>query len=118
MGLISDDLNAKIVFAGMRFFIASLLLFLITKFVIKKSLKVNKKNMLNLLLLGILQTGLQYFFFYNGLSHTSGIKSAVFSSIETFFVVLFAHFIYPDDKINFRKLIGLVLGFGGIFWLI
>lgn len=114
IGLRADDFYGKIVFAGMRFFTASLLLFVITKWGMKISLKVNKKTLLDLFILGLFQTALQYFFFYNGLAHTTGIKGSVLGSIGTFFVVLFAHFIYHDDKMDIRKVIGLITGFGGI----
>ncbi len=114
IGLSSDDLYGKVVFAGMRFFLASIILFIIIRYVMKFSLRINKKQFLLFLSLGILNTSLQYFFFYNGLANVSGIKGSVLGSISTFFIVLFAHFIYRNDKINIRKIIGLIAGFGGI----
>jgi drug/metabolite transporter (DMT)-like permease len=42
------------------------------------------------------------------------MKAAILQSSSTFFVVLLAHFIYKNDKINNRKVIGLVTGFLGI----
>lgn len=114
IGLRADDLYGKVIFAGMRFFVAAIFLFLLIKWVIKIPIKVNKKVLLELFILGMLQTALQYFFFYNGLAYTSGMKGSVLSSISTFFVVLFAHFIYTDDKIDTNKMLGLILGFGGI----
>lgn len=114
IGLRADDLYGKVIFAGMRFFVAAIFLFLLIKWVIKIPIKVSKKVLLELFILGMLQTALQYFFFYNGLAYTSGMKGSVLSSISTFFVVLFAHFIYTDDKIDTNKMLGLILGFGGI----
>ncbi len=80
----------------------------------KISLRINKKQFLSFFGLGVMQTTLQYFFFYNGLANVSGIKGSVLGSISAFFVVLFAHFIYSNDKINLRKIIGLMAGFGGV----
>lgn len=60
-----------------------------------------------------MQTTLQYFFFYNGLANVSGIRLRT-GFYQCFFVVLFAHFIYSNDKINLRKIIGLMAGFGGV----
>lgn len=114
LNLVSSDLIPKIVLAGMRFFIASLILFFILKFVIKQPSKIDKRTTLELLGLGLLQTSLQYFFFYNGLAHISGMKGAILSSSGTFFVVLLAHFIYSDDKMSLRKTFGLVSGLIGI----
>lgn len=114
LGMSLTDLNAKIVFAGMRFFLASIFLFLVLTIILKKSLKVNKKILLELLGLGILQTSLQYFFFYNGLANSTGIKGAILASMGTFFVVILSHFVYHNDKMNIRKIIAIILGFGGI----
>lgn len=115
LGLESTDFFSKILLAGMRFFLASLMLFTLLKIVLKESLKIEKKLMLELALLGVLQTSLQFFFFYNGLANTSGMKAAILTSIGTFFVVILAHYIYHNDKMNYRKALGLTIGFAGIF---
>jgi len=114
LGIGSGDISAKILLAGLRFFIASILLFCLVAFGLRKGFKVEKTHYKNLVILGVLQTTLQYFFFYNGLGNTTGIKGSVLTSMGTFFVVIFAHFIYSDDKINMKKTIGLVAGFAGI----
>ena len=71
-------------------------------------------NIKSLLWLGLAQTGLQYYFFYNGVAVVSGIKSAILNSIGNFLVVVLAHFIYTNDRLNFGKVIGLITGFAGI----
>ncbi|WP_407312568.1 DMT family transporter [Desulfosporosinus sp. SB140] len=109
-----DDQAAIIVLAGMRFFLAGLLIFILLIFGIRKSPKVNGKVFGQLFLLGLLQISLQYYFFYNGLAHTSGMKGAVLSSASIFFVVILAHFVYKDDRMDWRKVIGLITGFAGI----
>lgn len=108
------DVYEKIFFAGLRFFIAALLIFAITKLIIKTPLKLEPKNIKPLLLLGLLQTAIMYFFFYNGLSYTSGIKSSILISSNNFFIIIIAHFIYKNDKISYHKIIGLITGFLGI----
>ncbi len=118
LGIAPNDIYARIVFAGMRFLLASIFIFMIIKFVIKITLKISdKKIWMQIFLIGILQTTLQYFFFYNGLAHTSGAKSAIISASGTFFVILLAHFVYHDDRMNWKKAIGLVLGFVGIVFI-
>ncbi|RKD34153.1 DMT family transporter [Thermohalobacter berrensis] len=109
-----ENIYAKVLFAGMRFFIASVLLIFMTSFYIQESKKINKNILLQLFLLGILQTTLQYFFFYNGLSNTTGIKGAVLTASGSFFVVVLAHIVYHDDKMDLKKIIGLISGFGGV----
>ncbi len=110
----AEDIFSKIYFAGLRFFIASILVFLVSKFLLKANLKVKSSYIRPLIILGLLQTTLQYFFFYIGIANTSGIKSAIFQSSGIFFTVIAAHFIYRDDKLNSRKILSLVLGLGGI----
>lgn len=114
LGMAGEDLTAKIVFAGMRFMMAALLLLLIVFLFDRKSLKVSWRQLPAIIGLGLLSTSLQYFFFYNGLAHTSGMKAAILNSSGVFFVVFLAHFIYTNDRLDWRKLFGLVTGFGGI----
>lgn len=110
----AEDIFSKIYFAGLRFFIASVLVFLIAKFLIRAELEFRAEYIKPIAILGILQTTLQYFFFYIGIANTSGIKSAIFQSSGIFFTVIAAHFIYKNDKLNLRKILSLVLGFSGI----
>lgn len=117
LGIQPDDRSAIIVFAGVRFFLAALLIFSIVVLGFRQSPKVRGGVLPQLLLLGILQISLQYFFFYNGLAHTSGMKAAVLSSASTFFVVVLAHFAYTDDRLDYRKVIGLLAGFAGIVFI-
>ncbi|MGI6119470.1 MAG: DMT family transporter [Desulfosporosinus sp.] len=114
LGISPDDIYAIIVFAGLRFFIASLIIFLLTIIGIRQSLKVKIKKFPQLFLLGLLQISLQYFFLYYGMAHTSGMKGAILNSSGTFFVVVLAHFVYADDRLDLRKILGLIAGFAGI----
>lgn len=114
LGLESTDLIPKVVLAGLRFFGASLIIFFVYKVLMKRSMKVSKLQLLELALLGCLQTSIMYFLFYTGLGNTTGMKAAILSASGNFFVVLLAHFIYHNDKINRNKTLGLLTGFLGI----
>ncbi|WP_286230804.1 DMT family transporter [Neobacillus mesonae] len=114
LGMAGDDLTAKIVFAGMRFMMSALLLLLIVCFIDRKALKVRWQQWPAIISLGLLSTSLSYFFFYNGLAHTSGMKAAILNSSGVFFVVFLAHFVYTNDRLDGRKIFGLITGFGGI----
>lgn len=109
-----DDVIAKIVFAGMRFLLAGLFVLgfvLLTK---PKRILVSKREFFIIILLGVVQTALQYFFFYNGLAKVSGMQGAILSTVGTFFTVILAHYYYKNDRLNWRKIVGLVAGFVGI----
>lgn len=113
MHMAVNDLSAKVVLAGMRFFLASVFLFGLV-FFSRMSPGIKRRHWLFLVLSSMLQISLQYFFFYNGLAHTTGMKGAILTSAGTFFVFLLAHFFYANDKLNWPKIIGLVTGFAGI----
>lgn len=108
------DLSSKVVLAGYRFFIAALMIFLFVKFILKISIKVQGKDIILITFLGLLQTTFSYFFFYNGLANTSAMKGAILGTLENFLVVIAAHFIYKDDRLNYRKTIGLCTGLLGV----
>lgn len=110
----SGDIYSKVQLAGYRFLLASIIIFVIYMIIYKKFPKFSLKDFKLYALLGLFQTTLQYFFFYNGLANTSGVKAAVLSSCGTFFVVILAHIFYKDDKITLNKMAGLLLGFIGI----
>ena len=114
LNILPINIYSKLYFAGIRFFIAALALFIVTKFILKINFKIELKYFKQLLILGFFQTTLMYFFFYNGLGFTTGIKSSIIMSSSNFFVIIIAHFIYKNDKINHQKIFGLTTGFLGI----
>src|SRR6056297_3937044 len=111
------DVNAydRMIFASLRFFIASIMLFVLIFATGKKNevLKI-KKYFLPLLVLGLMQTSLQYFFFYNGLANTTGVKSSILMTSGIFMTVVASHFVYSNDRLNFKKIVGLIFGFTGV----
>lgn len=110
----TDDVSARMLIAGARFLLAGLMVFAVQKLFLGQPVRLPRKNLLPLVILGLAQTGLQYFFFYNGVARISGIKGAILNSVGNFFVVILAHFIYTNDRLNFGKVLGLITGFGGI----
>lgn len=109
-----DDTIAKIVFAGMRFLLAGLMIVIPMFIFNRKALFVKHKHISVLIWLGIIQTALQYYFFYNGLANVSGMQGSILTSSGTFFAVILAHFYYKNDRLNWKKVIGLIAGFGGL----
>lgn len=57
---------------------------------------------------------IQLSLFYVGLSRTLASRGVLVANAVPFFVLIFAHFFIPDDRINLRKICGMVLGFGGV----
>lgn len=114
LGLLPSDTLSRVLLAGGRFFLASLMVFAIFGTGFRQSVKIKKSWVLPLIGLGLAQTGLQYFFFYNGVANSTGIKSAILTSVGNFLVVIFAHFVYTNDRLHMGKVIGLLTGLTGI----
>ena len=109
-----DDIFSKILFAGWRVFLAGIIVLLITACIQKKFPKLKKEAIKSVVILGFIQTTLEYIFFYIGLSYASGFKGAILNPTSTFMMVILAHFFYKDDKLTFRKTLGCIVGFLGI----
>lgn len=108
-----NDTYGKILFAGYRFLLSGMM---ILGFCIltRRKIKVKKQNVNGIILLGLLQTAINYTFFYIGVSNTSGTKGAILSATGTLFSVILAHFFYKEDKLTNKKTIGLIVGFVGV----
>lgn len=68
----ASDSTSQIVFAGMRFTLAGILVILFGSLLQGKWLRPAKKNLLMVGKLSLVQTVGQYIFFYIGLAHTTG----------------------------------------------
>ncbi|WP_433753640.1 DMT family transporter [Paenibacillus amylolyticus] len=112
--ILPEDIASKYVFAGYRFTLAGVLLLLLSRIVRKQKLQLSKPQWTSLIMLGILQTGLQYMFFYVGVANTTGVKGSIMNATTTFFSVVLAHFIYKNDKLSRNKIVGCLLGFVGV----
>ncbi|ALP89315.1 MULTISPECIES: DMT family transporter [Clostridium] len=108
------DIPSKLIFAGYRFALAGIIV-LWVQIISKKNIFVlNKKEIVQVTLLGIFQTTLQYIFFYIGLAYTTGIRSSIINGTGAFFSILLAHFIYKNDRLNVNKIVGCIVGFIGV----
>ena len=110
----SDDTWRIIRFAGIRFFLAGILVILFGSILKKKFLIPKKNEWPKILLLSLFQTIGQYVFFYIGLAHTTGVNSAVVDSLTVFFAILVACFLFRMEHLTFRKIIGCGLGLLGV----
>ncbi|WP_211293969.1 DMT family transporter [Vibrio gangliei] len=109
------DVASQMVFAGQRFLLAGLILLVLARLLNKPQLKLTLPKFSQLAALGLTQTTLQYIFFYIGLAYTTGVKASILNATGTFFSVLLAHFIYHNDRLTHRKLLGCTVGFAGVF---
>ncbi len=110
----SDDTWQIIRFAGIRFFLAGILVILIGSLMKKKFLFPKKNEWGKILFLSLFQTIGQYVFFYVGLAHTTGVNSAIVDSLTAFFAIIIACFFFRTENLTVRKILGCILGLSGI----
>ncbi|WML51144.1 DMT family transporter [Neobacillus sp. PS3-12] len=110
----TNDIASKFLFAGYRFVIAGVILLTLAQLSGKRIFSFSKRNFSRLFTLGVIQTTLQYIFFYIGVANTTGVKGSVMNSTAVFFGVILAHYIYKDDKLTKTKAIGCMIGFIGV----
>lgn len=114
LGVTAGETGARMAFAGMRFFLASLLILGGYHGILKEKIRNRRQWLRRSLVLGLFQTSFLYYFFYNGLAVTSGMKSAILIASGSFFLVILAHFFQSNDRISTGKVLGLLAGFAGI----
>lgn len=111
---ITDSLFEKLFFAGMRFLLAGIMVLVVSIPVNKRIPRLNKKNTGIILVIALIYTALQYVFFYVGLSNTTGTNGSIVNSSTTFIALIASHFVYKNERITVRKLVGAVIGFAGV----
>jgi drug/metabolite transporter (DMT)-like permease len=107
------DTASLLLFAGLRFALAGFLL-LGWAGLTGKSIVIGWRPFAQVTLLGLISTAVQYLFYYIGLAHSTGVKVSITTSTSTFFSVLLAHFIFANDKLTTRRILGCLLGFAGV----
>lgn len=110
----STDTASQLLFAGLRFTLAGILVILVGSLSSHRFLFPAKASLLNVCKLSLFQTILQYFFFYVGLANASGVKSSIIEASSTFLSILIASLIFRYEKLTASKLAGCILGFGGV----
>lgn len=116
-GILPDMTGCKMLFAGIRFFLSGLIILVMAKMSNRSFMVRSNTDWWFILLFSLLNTTLHYAFFYFGLSHNAGARSAILNSMSVFLVVLFACVFFKSDKLTMRKVLGCVIGFVGILTL-
>ena len=109
-----DAVATQILFAGLRFTLAGILVILIGSVLSGNLLKINRQNAPKILKLSLLQTVLQYLFFYIGLANTTGVKASIIEGVNVFIAIFVASLIFRQEKLTMGKLAGCLIGFAGV----
>lgn len=108
------DAAGRILFAGVRFALAGVLVILAGSLIKRRFLHPVRSSVRPVLVLMFFQTILQYVLFYSGLARASGVSSAIIESSNIFLTIFTAVFLFHYEKMTGRKLIGSIIGFLGV----
>ena len=114
LGIGASDTGQKILVAGIRFFMAGIITLIYFLLFDKNYKDFKKLDWKFVIILGLIQTSIQYLFYYIGLSNTFGVKSSIIQAANSFIVVIFSALLLPEDKINSKMILALVIGTIGI----
>lgn len=114
----ADDTASRILFAGIRFTIAGVMVLAAGSLIAHRLLKPKKSSAGYILALAATQTVLQYIFFYMALAHISGVRGSILNAANTFFAIFLAVAVFHFEKLNAQKVIGAVIGFAGVVLIV
>jgi drug/metabolite transporter (DMT)-like permease len=116
-GITPDMTGSKMLFAGIRFALAGFIVLTLARGNGRSFRTGSGSDWWFILAFALMNTALHYFFFYIGMSHSEGSRAAILNSLSTFLVVLLACACFKSDKLTSRKLLGCIVGFGGVLSL-
>lgn len=103
-----------LLFAGIRFLFCGGIILAFCK-VQKKSLKIkDRRNWVQIILVGLFAVILHYSCTYIGLTLTDSSKTAILKQLAVLVFIAFSFLFFKEDSFSWGKVIGAVLGFGGI----
>lgn len=113
-GIDNSDTVTQILFAGIRFALAGIMVILYGSISEKRFMRPEKREYHRVIILSLFQTIYQYVFFYIGLAHTSGVKASIIIGSNVFIAIFAACFVFRQEKFSVTKLVGCVIGFAGV----
>lgn len=110
----AEDVAAQILFAGCRFTLAGILAILIGSAASRTILLPKRESWGRVLRLCMMQTVVQYLFFYVGLANTTGVKASIVGGMNVFIAILVASLLFRQEMLTSRKIAGCIVGFAGV----
>lgn len=98
MQMDSADTASQIVFAGVRFALAGILVLIFASLRERKVLLPDRTVLKYAVPVCMAQTVCQYFFFYIGVAHTSGVKGAIITGLGNFIAILLSCLGFSQGK--------------------
>lgn len=110
----SSDISTQILFAGVRFTLAGVLSIVFESLIERRVLLPKRSSMGNVFKLCLMQTVIQYLFFYIGLAHASGVAGSIITGTNSLLAILIACFIFRQEKMTMPTLLGCIVGLAGV----
>lgn len=108
------DIGSKLLFAGIRFTLAGILVYIFGLLARKKAPNPRRSDILPIAALGVVQTTLQYLFAYIGVGLTTATNTSILTGTASIFSVVLAAVFFKDDRMTALKTLGCIAGLGGI----
>ena len=110
----SSDVASLIVFAGVRFVLAGLLVVVAGSLSERRPLLPARADVIPICVLALFQTAIQYSLDYYGLANTTGTSGSIVEGAASFFAMLLAALLFRQERLSARKLAGCAIGFAGV----
>ena len=110
----SSSIPDILMFASVRFIISGIIVCSIALFRKEKIATPKGKNITSIFIMGLFSIVLHYTFTYIGLSTTDSSKTALIKQLGALIYVCFAFLFFKNEKFSILKIIGAIIGFGGI----
>lgn len=110
----ADHTPTLILFAGCRFALAGVLAVLLGSMLSGRLLLPQKSSLPKIGVLSMLQTVIQYTFFYIGCAHATGVKVSIVVATNVFVGIIVSSLLFRQEKLSGRKMIGCLIGFAGV----
>jgi drug/metabolite transporter (DMT)-like permease len=115
-GIQANQIGQQFLFASHITLLASLLLFLITK-ANKQTCVISPSSLYAIIPTSFFQVFLNYVFFFIGVGFRSGTIGSIMAGTTSLFQLIFAHFVYKNEKLTAPKAAGLGIGVLGMMFL-
>lgn len=113
-GISNSDMFTQILFAGIRFVLAGILVVIIGSIPKRRIIVPQRASYSKVFKLSLLQTVAQYVFFYIGLARTTGVRASIVEGTNVFVAIIVAAIIFRQESLTTKKLVGCIVGFLGV----
>ena len=114
----SSDTASRLVLAGARFMIAGIMILVSGSLIEKRILLPKKSSLWKIVILALVQTVGQYYFFFLSLANIPGVRGSIINGSGNFLAILFAAYLFRLEHMTLRKWAGCIAGFTGILFLL